>query len=135
MPVTQMNIRIDSDLKKSGDMVFSQLGLSPTEVVRLIWSYADRNRKDLSKIEYLVVSLRDGEAENNDDPETQIKELGLLVKRKDEILQSFGIEPEPAYEHIDGEDLDQALAEQIAKDNALREQLADERLANDGEEH
>ena len=40
MVMTQMNTRIDSSVKRSGDAVFASLGLSPSEVVRAVWEYA-----------------------------------------------------------------------------------------------
>ena len=40
MTMTQMNTRIDAALKTRGDAVFSALGLSTSEVVRAVWSFA-----------------------------------------------------------------------------------------------
>ena len=40
MPMTQMNTRIDSTVKRNGDAAFASLGLSPSEVVRAVWEYA-----------------------------------------------------------------------------------------------
>ena len=40
MPMTQMNTRINETLKREGDAVFAQIGLSPSEVVRSVWEYA-----------------------------------------------------------------------------------------------
>ena len=40
MGMTQMNTRIDADLKRGGDEVFARMGLTPSEVVRAVWAYA-----------------------------------------------------------------------------------------------
>lgn len=40
MTTVQMNTRIDEDLKRRGDAVFAQNGYSPSQVVRVVWSYA-----------------------------------------------------------------------------------------------
>lgn len=40
MANTQMNVRIDADVKSRGDAVFRSLGLSTTDVVKAVWSYA-----------------------------------------------------------------------------------------------
>lgn len=40
MTTTQMNVRIDGDMKARGDAVFSALGLTPTDVVRAVWGFA-----------------------------------------------------------------------------------------------
>ena len=40
MALTQMNTRIDAKTKRLGDAVFERMGLSPSEVVRIVWEYA-----------------------------------------------------------------------------------------------
>lgn len=42
---TQLNTRIDSDLKREGDAVFRRAGLTPSEVVRGVWSYAAEHQE------------------------------------------------------------------------------------------
>lgn len=42
---SQLNARIDGALKKNGDEVFARYGLSASEVVRAVWSYAAEHRK------------------------------------------------------------------------------------------
>lgn len=37
---TQLNTRIDARVKREGDAVFSRFGLTPSLVVRAVWSYA-----------------------------------------------------------------------------------------------
>ena len=41
----QMNVRIDEDVKRVGDEVFLELGLSPSKVVRAVWEYAAAHRE------------------------------------------------------------------------------------------
>ena len=41
----QLNARIGVGLKNDGDAVFAQYGLSPSEVVRAVWSYAAERRR------------------------------------------------------------------------------------------
>ena len=40
MAMVQMNTRIESDVKRRGDAVFANLGLTPSDVVRAVWEYA-----------------------------------------------------------------------------------------------
>ena len=42
---SQLNARIDGALKKNGDEVFARYGLSASEVVRAVWSYAAEHRR------------------------------------------------------------------------------------------
>jgi len=37
---TQMNVRIDDQIKRMGDEVFANLGLTPSQVVRRVWEFA-----------------------------------------------------------------------------------------------
>ena len=39
---SQLNVRIDSDLKRAGDAVFTSIGLSPSQAVRALWELAAR---------------------------------------------------------------------------------------------
>ena len=59
MDSVQMNVRIDRMLKSSGDGVFSEVGLTPTEAVRRLWEFASRNRANLPAVAELMESLRD----------------------------------------------------------------------------
>ena len=40
----QLNTRIDSNLKRGGDAVFSRFELTPSEVIRSVWQYAVDNQ-------------------------------------------------------------------------------------------
>lgn len=40
MPATQMNLRIDAQLKERGDAALAQVGYSPSRTVRVIWEFA-----------------------------------------------------------------------------------------------
>ena len=40
MAMTQMNTRIDEDVKRRGDAVFASMGLTPSDVVRAVWEFA-----------------------------------------------------------------------------------------------
>lgn len=59
MDAVQMNVRMDRELKASGDGVFAGIGLSPTEAVRRLWGFASRNRSNRKAVAELMESLRD----------------------------------------------------------------------------
>ena len=68
MDSVQMNVRIDRALKASGDSVFSEVGLTPSEAVRRLWEFASRNRANWRAVAALMESLRDpGELQQEDD--------------------------------------------------------------------
>lgn len=41
MPTTQLNTRIDANLKERGDRVLARRGFTPSTAIRALWSYAD----------------------------------------------------------------------------------------------
>ena len=62
MAATQMNVRIDSDVKVRGDAAFAEVGYSPSEAARLFWGFAARNRNCLGKLRELMAGLKDPQA-------------------------------------------------------------------------
>lgn len=59
---TQMNVRIEADLKERGDRVFACLGYTPSEIVRALWSYADRHGNNLEEIRTLLSEIKGEDA-------------------------------------------------------------------------
>lgn len=59
---TQMNVRIEADLKERGDRVFACLGYTPSEIVRALWSYADRHGNNLEDIRTLLSEIKGEDA-------------------------------------------------------------------------
>lgn len=59
MAVVQMNVRLDADVKAAGDEVFAEIGYSPTEAVRALWKFAQRNRHKPAAVEEAMRALRD----------------------------------------------------------------------------
>jgi len=58
MPTTtQMNFRIDSELKKAGDLVLGQSGVTPSNLVRTTWEYLQRNMHVPDAVSQLVSFL------------------------------------------------------------------------------
>ena len=58
MSATQMNFRIDADLKAAGNLALGENGLTPTEIVRDTWQFLARNRHAPDAIRKLVDYLR-----------------------------------------------------------------------------
>ena len=59
MATVQMNVRIDGGFKAEGDAAFRSIGYSPTDAVRELWGFAQRNRGNLGALADLMRSLRD----------------------------------------------------------------------------
>ena len=44
--MTQMNTRIEQDLKQRGDAVLAEAGFSPSEAVRALWKFAVAHERE-----------------------------------------------------------------------------------------
>ena len=106
MATMQMNVRMDSVLKRAGDAALVRAGLTPTLAVRALWEYLAVHGSLPAEID--PGSVRDDAAPAPTDP----REAGasIVAGFYERIGVDGGVLPEPDYE-------------------ALRESLADERLA------
>ena len=107
---TQMNIRIESDLKTAGDAALADAGYTPTTAVRTLWAFAARNAHDPAAVRTAIAFLSEGE----DDAEQQrraraVEEGPRIVER---FMQERGLRYRPdAPRPSDKELLEQAIAE------------------------
>ena len=46
----QLNVRMDEQLKQSGDAALASIGFSPSETIRIIWKKASLRGKDLEEV-------------------------------------------------------------------------------------
>lgn len=46
----QMNVRVNQELKSDGDAVLSELNMTPSEAVRLLYEFIIKNRNNLNKV-------------------------------------------------------------------------------------
>ena len=63
---TQMNVRIDSTLKREGDEALASAGISPTEAVRALWERVVLERRNPEKVREIVKGAPAG-AESRDE--------------------------------------------------------------------
>lgn len=59
MAMTQMNVRIDEQLRIEGNAALENIGISPAQMVRAVWSYAARNKNNPLKLEHDFKFLED----------------------------------------------------------------------------
>lgn len=57
---SQVNARIDADLKEAGDAALAEVGYTPTQAVRALWTLAQRHRDDPAKIRAVLDGTDDG---------------------------------------------------------------------------
>lgn len=83
---SQVNARIDSDLKKMGDEGLAAAGLTPTQAVHALWELAARNRENPGAISAaLFPEERDREkaalAEERERRRALIEEAPAIIER------------------------------------------------------
>lgn len=110
MSAVQMNIRMDSALKASGNAVIAELGYTPSQVVRALWEFTTVQGTLPPALTRL---LRDDRGVNatNGAPDRASEGAALVSS----FYQQIGIE-EPADSPIDYDELRElAAAEQLEK--------------------
>ena len=86
----QMNVRIDDELKREGDAVLSQAGLTPSQAVRSLWRVIQGNRDNPKAI----VEMLDPDRVD-DDVARREKRLAAIERGRhicDEFLLAHGID-------------------------------------------
>lgn len=59
MAMTQMNVRIDEQLRIEGNAALESIGIQPAQMVRAVWSYAARNKNNPLKLKHDLKFLED----------------------------------------------------------------------------
>lgn len=110
---TQLNARLDCDLKASGDEALLLIGLSPTQAVRALWEKAAKRGNDLEQVAALL------------SPEAQKTEQSGA----DEVVRSGWAFMDEAYESL-GISLD--AVSDLPDDNEMLENALYEKLVERG---
>ena len=111
MSAVQMNIRMDSALKASGNAVIAELGYTPSQVVRALWEFATVQGTLPPALTHLLRDDRDANATDGGAPDRAPEGAALVSS----FYRQVGIE-EPADGPIDYDELRQlAAAEQLEK--------------------
>ena len=109
----QMNVRMNRDLKKTGDESLALIGLGPSQAVRALWEKASRRGKDLEEIANLLApAASDGAAFKLDGDNPAVRGWAMM----DEALRSLGIDADEPWGPVDDDEmLAEALLERMAE--------------------
>lgn len=113
---TQMNVRLDSQLKRSGDEAFANAGLTPSQVVRTVWEFGSRHRDEPQVIRQAFASRL--EQLDRIEVETEIAQIEHATSICARLREEFGLTPPDQLEDINY--------------RALREEAALERMSERG---
>ena len=115
---TQMNVRIDEQLKRDGDTVLASVGLTPTRAVRALWEFAAEHR-DTPEIvrDFFENGLKQG-LENSRETQRRLdlRQLEETASACNRLREQFGLTPPDTLEELDYDALrEQALYERLSE--------------------
>lgn len=122
-PMTQMNTRIERELKQRGDAVLARAGFSPSEAVRALWEFAAAHEREPQAVAR-ALAVEDPEAERERQERIQRKRDTLAKARKDmaNAMSRLGITDKgmrKVFETPDKELYEQALVERYRERGLL----------------
>lgn len=93
MAQTQMNIRIDSSLRTRGNLALEGAGVTPSQAVRLLWSFAADHHDDPQAISDELARLKGGSSGDKVDAKLQkLESLKRAAHIVDDFMEQLGIE-------------------------------------------
>lgn len=87
MAMTQMNVRLEDDLKRRGDAAFAAAGYTPTQVVRRIWERAVEMGDNPEALASLVNGPGVGEARDR----ALLEESAVTLGAVDSLLERLSV--------------------------------------------
>lgn len=82
--MSQMNVRIDEQLRAEGNRAFEEVGWSPSQATRALWGYAARNRRNPRKLKEMQSLLEDRPSSAGEQPRPS-----EAVLRGPQIIRDF----------------------------------------------
>lgn len=111
MSTAQMNIRLDSALKASGNAVIAELGYTPSQVVRALWEFATVQGTLPPALMHLLRGNQTAASLSEGEPGRESEGAAIVSS----FYQKIGIE-EPVNGTVDYDELRElAAAEQLEK--------------------
>lgn len=106
--LSQMNIRMNKQLKDAGDRILAESGCTPTHVVRSLWEKISRGSADLQQVEgVLGNSGLESPSHNTTTQKAEAMQRGRTLFA--EGLASLGIRADADVPHDDKSDTDRYI--------------------------
>lgn len=109
MSTTQMNLRIDAQVKERGDAALAQAGYSPSRAVRAIWEFAASHTHDPQAVKNL---LEQAEPKQDSDKQARIRAKMEALERVVNLNEQL--------EHVVGSGPSSAVNIDEASDKTMR---------------
>ena len=101
--IAQINVRIDRTLKDEGDAVLAEAGMSPTTIVRSLWTKLAQRGTALDEV---VAALDAGGRTSEEQAaiDAKMAVVDRAARRRDELAQSLGLSAANMPVYTDGYD-------------------------------
>lgn len=114
MPTSQMNVRIDDDIRIKGNGAFDSVGWSPSQAARELWGFAARNRRNPRKLRELQQFLQEEATQQR----ISLAETGprILEELRTELgINQNAFDEQPSYDEL----REMALLDRLEERNLL----------------
>ena len=91
MAMTQMNTRIDSQVKERGDAVLAQAGYSPSRAIRAVWSFAASHAHDPEAVKDFLQQAEGGaDGSRTEAVEAKLQALDRGLRLHEQLERTIG---------------------------------------------
>lgn len=119
MPTVQLNTRIDATLKEEGDRVFAALGYTSSEVVRILWRFAQQHTENPEEVRRALSALDSRESADESVLQEKLSRIEQGPSLMKGFFASYGFTPDPELASFDcSEALGDALFERYGQEAA-----------------
>lgn len=107
--VSQLNIRLDSHVKESGDAVLKRMGITPSELVRALWAKISEGMEGCEEVLDVLKPTKAGAA---DDPMGKGAAFIARIEARKAALAALVVEDSLAPSPMSDDELEDALWEE-----------------------
>lgn len=111
---TQLNVRLDAELKQRGDATLARAGISPSQVVRMLWRKLAKGGRDA---EEAILALSEQEDGSQEEVVRGVELAQAGTSLFEEGLLALGLDPQVAMQALEPvawkEDREQVISERL----------------------
>ncbi|MDO4890505.1 MAG: type II toxin-antitoxin system RelB/DinJ family antitoxin [Coriobacteriaceae bacterium] len=123
----QMNIRIDSELKQSGDAALADMGFTPSQAVRGLWKRASQRGEDAAAVQALLADTL-GPSSSADDPDPNVARRLAIAEQGWNLASALFHGQEPVPESASGAERRERDSDRESYLDALEERMRERGL-------
>jgi len=118
--MAQLNVRMNTELKAAGDSVLNLYGVSPSELIRALWSKISHGEQALDQVvRVLVADPAAGSSKTVNVTRSMPRIAQLIQQRQADFEQEVGLDP-ASYVPLSEEQLDDLVYQDYLDERAAR---------------